>query len=82
MITLNPLPAEAREAAVCALGHAIAKIWSQLPHDIQHRLFEDAVALQGEAARHYLAILLHDLNPRTCDTLKARAMMEPDSLGG
>ena len=82
MVTLNLLPAEAQEAAVRALGHAIAKLWSQLPHDIQHRLFEEAVTSQGEAGRHHLAIFLHDLNPRTCDALKARAMIEPDSLGG
>ena len=82
MVTLNLLPAEAQEAAFRALGHAIARIWSQLPQDIQHRLFEEAVASQGEATRHQLAVLLHDLNPRTCDALKARAIFEPDSLGG
>ena len=81
MVTLNLLPAEAQEAAFRALGHAIARIWSQLPQDIQHRLFEDAVS-QGETARYQLAVLLHDLNPRTCDALRAQAIFEPDSLGG
>ena len=32
--------------------------------------------------RTQLALFLHGKHPRTCDSLKANAMIEPDSLGG
>ena len=32
--------------------------------------------------RPRLAIYLHEKHPRTCAAVKARAMLEPDSLGG
>jgi hypothetical protein len=32
--------------------------------------------------RPRLAVYLHEKHPRTCAALKARAMLEPDSLGG
>jgi hypothetical protein len=32
--------------------------------------------------RQQLAVFLHDLHSRTSDSLKARAMSEPDCLGG
>jgi hypothetical protein len=64
------------------LGHAVAKVWSHLPQDAQHQLFEEAVAFRGESGRQQLAIFLHDGHPRTSDSIKARAMSEPDSLGG
>jgi hypothetical protein len=32
--------------------------------------------------RPQLAIFLHDTHPRTCAAIQARAMPEPDSLGG
>ena len=65
-----------------ALGEAIGRTWSLLPPDIQHRLFEDVVNHQGERARAPLAVLLHDKHPRTHATMRVRALLEPDSLGG
>jgi hypothetical protein len=66
-----------------ALGEAVLAIWGKLPHDIQHRVFEQAVLSQGESIRQQLAVLLHGKHPRTSDPLgKPREMMEPDSLGG
>jgi hypothetical protein len=82
MLVPNPLPTEAQEEIFCALGHAVAKIWSQLPQKVQHHLFEEAVASQGESGRQQLAVFLHDGHARTSDSIKARAMPEPDSLGG
>ena len=76
------LPTEIEEQGFRALGHAVARIWSRLPQDIQHHLFEEAVASQGESVRQQLAIFLHHRHPRTSDSIKARAMPEPDSLGG
>jgi hypothetical protein len=65
-----------------ALGEAIVRIWSDLPHDVQERLFEEAVLSQGESIRQKLAVFLHEHHARTADAMKARAMPEPDSLGG
>jgi len=52
------------------LGAAAAELWSELPQDIQHTLFECAIVLghQGEddeSLREQLAKFLHDHNPRT-----------------
>ena len=63
------------------LGEAVVRIWGQLPPDVQHHLFEEACAHQQDA-RAPLAIFLHGKHPRTCASLKAGAMIEPDSLGG
>jgi hypothetical protein len=71
-----------KELVSRALGEAVVRIWSRLPQDIQERLFDEAVTSQGEAIRHELAVFLHDHHARTSDALKARAMPEPDSLGG
>src|SRR5271165_3642418 len=65
-----------------ALGRAASRIWSNLPQDVQHQLFEGAVSFQGEAMRQPLAVFLHDKHSRTTDALKADALQEPDSLGG
>jgi hypothetical protein len=56
-------------------------MWGLLPADIQQRLFEEATS-QGANTRSQLAIFLHDKHPRTCASLKANAIVEPDSLGG
>ncbi len=53
-----------------ALGAAAAEMWSELPQDLQHRLFERAVLLghqteHDESLREQLAKFLHDTNPRT-----------------
>jgi len=66
-----------------ALGEAVVKTWSSLPHDVQHHLFEEAAKSVGESMRPQLAVFLHDKHPRTADPLgKPRDMIEPDSLGG
>ena len=64
-----------------ALGEAVVKLWGILPPDIQHHLFEEASSHAAET-RSRLAVFLHDKHPRTCASLKASAMIEPDSLGG
>ena len=65
-----------------ALGDAVVRIWGRLPPDLQNRLFKEAVTSQNEKMRPRLAIYLHEKHPRTCAAVKARAMLEPDSLGG
>jgi hypothetical protein len=65
-----------------ALGKAVSAVWSNLPQDVQHQLFEKAVSAQDDATRQRLAVFLHERHFRTTDRIKARAMPEPDSLGG
>jgi hypothetical protein len=65
-----------------ALGRAVTAIWSNLPQDVQHQLFEKAVSAQDDATRQRLAVFLHERHFRTTDGAKARAMPEPDSFGG
>jgi hypothetical protein len=65
-----------------ALGEAVVRSWSKLPKAMQHDLFEQAVMSQGESVRQQLAVFLHERHTRTTDTLKARAILEADSLGG
>jgi hypothetical protein len=65
-----------------ALGKAVVATWSNLPQDVQHELFEHAVSAQDDATRERLAVFLHAIHFRTTDGLKARALLEPDSLGG
>jgi class 3 adenylate cyclase len=65
-----------------ALGKAVTAIWSNLPQDVQHELFEHAVAAQDDTTRERLAVFLHAIHFRTTDGIKARAIPEPDSLGG
>jgi hypothetical protein len=66
-----------------ALGEAVIRTWGNLPQDVQHHLFEEAVKSQGETARPQLAAFLHEKHPRTADPLgKPRETTEPDSLGG
>jgi plasmid maintenance system antidote protein VapI len=65
-----------------ALGQAMVHCWSRLPRDVQQDLFEAAVASEGEAIRQHLAVFLHGTHARTIGSLQARAMPEPDSLGG
>jgi hypothetical protein len=52
------------------LGAAAADLWSELPHDLQHILFEQAVVLghkgeRDESLREQLAKFLHDHHART-----------------
>jgi hypothetical protein len=58
------------------------KGWSRLSQETQHDLFEAAVAAEGEAIRQQLAIFLHGKHDRTLDAIHAKAIAEPDSLGG
>ena len=71
---------EVSDQLASALGKALLAVWGRLPSDVQHEIFEEAVASQGDALRPHLAVLLHDKHPRTCAS--TRAMLEPDSLGG
>lgn len=64
------------------LGRAVTAVWGDLPASVQHKLFESAIRLSGEACREPLAAFLHHVHLRTADGEKARAMPEPDSLGG
>ena len=64
-----------------ALGEAVVRIWGLLPPEVQQHLFEEATS-HGAETRSQLAMFLHDKHPRTCASLKASAMIEPDSLGG
>jgi hypothetical protein len=76
------LSADATDRLSQALGEAVARSWSALPQDIQHRLFEAAVMAQGETIRPELAVYLHGKHDRTSTVGQSRAVPEPDSLGG
>jgi len=65
-----------------ALGDAVARCWSSLSHDAQQLLFETAVGSEGERIRQKLALFLHDKHAKTRACLLAKAIPEPDSLGG
>jgi hypothetical protein len=48
------------------LREAVKRAWGSLPRDVQELLFEEA--LEGDAegeVREKLALLLHELHPRT-----------------
>lgn len=70
------------EELTTALGRAVTAIWGDLPAGVQHDLFESAVRLAGSGTREPLAAFLHHIHPRTREGEKARAIPEPDSLGG
>ena len=67
-----------------ALGSSVAINWGRIPPDVQHDLFEQAVASAGEGIRERLAIFLHHQHPRTSvgRVEQARQVPTPDSLGG
>jgi hypothetical protein len=73
---------ETTEKLFLILGQAVSKIWSNLPQEVQHRLFDEAISSQDDAMRQRLAVFLHNKHSRTTDGIKARAIPEPDSLGG
>jgi hypothetical protein len=79
---VDVLPSTTKEQVFRALGEAVVRDWSRLPQEVQHDLFEHAVASQGESLRHELAVFLHHTHVRTSDSIKSRAMSEPDSHGG
>jgi len=37
-----------------ALSEAVVRIWSDLPQEVQHHLFEEAIASKGETIRPQL----------------------------
>jgi hypothetical protein len=66
----NPAVNDVAARYFMILGAAAADLWSQLPQDLQHMLFEHAVVLghQGEpdeSLREQLAKFLHDHHTRT-----------------
>jgi hypothetical protein len=64
------------------LGEAVIRIWGYLPHELQNRLFKEAVTTRELSLRPRLAIFLHERHPRTSAGRRARLIPEPDSLGG
>jgi hypothetical protein len=46
------------------LGKAALALWSDLPRDVQERLFETAVG-EDVIIRNHLAFYLHDHHPKT-----------------
>lgn len=79
MDTISP---QTSEQFSRALGDAVIKTWGQLPQAVQHRLFEAVISVLGNGVRPQLAVFLHNQHPRTCSSIIARAILEPDSLGG
>jgi hypothetical protein len=80
---MDTIPRDIADPLIRALGEAVVRIWSTMPQDVQHHLFEEAIASHGETIRLQLAVFLHDKHERTSDPLgKPREMIEPDSLGG
>jgi hypothetical protein len=73
---------ETSEQLSRALGDAVVRIWGLLPPGVQSQLFEETATSQDQKFRPFLAIYLHEKHPRTCAAIQARAMLEPDSLGG
>jgi hypothetical protein len=67
----SPLSADQNTARyLLVLGAAAADLWSDLPPDLQHALFERAVVLghlseRDESLREQLAKFLHDHHQRT-----------------
>ena len=55
------------------VGLAALKLWSELPRDLQERLFEDAVG-GDEQLRHQLAVYLHEHHPRTAHPPRPTAL--------
>ena len=61
---------DGKERYVEALGLAALDLWSELPQEIQHSLFEQAVVRghkteRDESLREQLAQFLHDHHERT-----------------
>lgn len=83
MTATAPLTRETSDQFSRALGEAVVKMWGHLPNTLQSRLFEEAVTAHDDSAlRPQLAVYLHGKHPRTAAAKQARAIIEPDSLGG
>ncbi len=83
---MTPLPNQVPDRISRALGEAVVRIWSGLPQNVQHDIFEQAVAStaasEGPGTRIELATFLHGRHSRTSAGIRASAIPEPDSLGG
>jgi hypothetical protein len=64
------------------LGEVIVRMWGHLPHEVQHKVFEETVKSLGESMRPQLAIFLHGKHSRTMASITDEATLKPDSLGG
>jgi len=73
---------ETSEQLSHALGEAVVRMWGHLPNTLQSRLFQEALTTRDVELRPKLAVFLHEKHPRTAAARKARAILEPDSLGG
>ena len=73
---------ETAEQFARALGYAVVRNWSRLPHDVQDHLFEEVVTSQGGTLRSQLAVFLQGKHPGISDLVEAGEIPEPDSLGG
>ena len=56
-----------------ALGDAMVRIWTGLPHDLQSRLFNKVVS-ESEDMKADLTLLLHEKHPRTRAGKHSRAI--------
>ena len=79
---LPALSIETADRLSRALGQSVVQCRGRLPQEAQQELFEAVVAQEGEAMRQQLALFLHGKHFRTVASLHARAITEPDSLGG
>jgi hypothetical protein len=80
---VDTIPRDTADQLTRALGEAVVRIWSNLPQDVQHHLFEAAITSKGETIRPQLTVFLDDEHRRTSDPLgNPREMIEPNSLGG
>ena len=78
---MGTISKETEEQLTRALGDAVVQVWSFLPPDVQHDIFEEAITARGETMRHRLALFLHEHHVRTA-VFNSRNVLEPDSLGG
>ena len=79
---MTPLSRDTTELFTQALGDAVVRTWSRLPQEVQQQLFEEALTSEWQGMRSQLAVFLHGKHARTATGIAARAMVEPDSLGG
>jgi hypothetical protein len=79
---MDTLSRETSDLFSQALGDAVVRVWGRLPQPIQHQLFEEALTSEWAGMRSQLAMFLHQKHARTSAGVAARAMIEPDSLGG
>lgn len=79
---MNSLSKNAPGLFTQALGDAVVRLWSRLPQHFQQQLFEAALTAEHAGMRAQLATFLHEHHTRTTNGVAAKAMIEPDSLGG